>query len=119
MRWWYLLAADHAHNPPQPRVHNTDGDPLEPTTLTFTLSCRPAEAFAALRSLDISGSDAEILSDAELDADGAIQAFSIAWAKRGNRRQSASDNTILGHLEVDGRTLTGNVNSPARHSAPA
>ena len=114
LRRWYLLAADQAHNPPLPKVQNTDGDPLEPTTLTFTLSCTPAEAFAALRSLDANGSDADILSDAQLDADGAIRTFSLGWAKRSNRRQAASDNTILGHLEVDGRTLTGNVNSRRR-----
>ncbi len=114
LRRWYLLAADQAHNPPLPKLQNTDGDPLEPTTLTFTLSCTPAEAFAALRPLNINHSDAEILSDAELDTGGSIRTFSIDWTKRGNRRHAAWDNTILGHLEVDGRTLTGNVNSRRR-----
>lgn len=113
-RRWYLLAADQAHNPPPPTLQNTDGDPLEPTTLTFTLSCTPAEAFAALRTLSVVHSDAEMLADAELDADGAIRTFSIDWNKRGNKMHRAWDNTILGHLTVDGRTLTASVNSRRR-----
>lgn len=42
LRHWYLLASDQEHNPPLPTLQNTDGDPLGPTTLTFTLSCTPA-----------------------------------------------------------------------------
>jgi hypothetical protein len=114
LRRWYLLAADHLHNPPLPRLTNTDGDPVEPTILTFTLTCSPAEAFAALKSLSVTHSDDDLLSDAELDAQGALRAFSIGWSKRGNAKHASWDNTILGHLKVDGQTLTADVNSRKR-----
>ena len=115
LRRWYLLAADQERNPPPPRFTNTDGDPLAPTTLTFTLRCTPAEAFDALRTLSVTDSDeAALLANAERDAGGHLLAFSLDWTKRGNRVNKSWENTILGHLEVRGQTLSATVNSSRR-----
>jgi hypothetical protein len=117
LRRWYLLAADQERNPPPPRLINTDGDPLSPTTLTFALSCTPAEAFEALRTLNVTESDeAVLLADAEDDAQGHLSAFFIDWTKRGNRVNRSWENTILGHIEVREQTLTASVNSSRRAS---
>jgi hypothetical protein len=114
LRHWYLLAADHEHNRPLPTITNTDGEPLEPTTLTFTLKCSPAEAFAALKALDRTHTDEDQLADAELNPDGTLRAFTLGWTKPGNRRHHGLDNTVLGHLQVEGTALTAEVNSRKR-----
>lgn len=114
LRRWYLLAADQVHHPPPPRLTNTDGDALEPTILTYTLTCSPAEAFAQLKALSATHSQDELLADAELDAQGSLRAFSIDWSKRGNRVHANWDNTILGHVNVEDRILTAEVNSRKR-----
>lgn len=114
LRRWYLLAADQVHHPPPPTLTNTDGDPLEPTILTYTLACSPAEAFAQLKSLSATHSQEELLADAELDAAGSLRAFSIDWSKRGNRVHASWDNTILGHLKVEEQIMTAEVNSRKR-----
>lgn len=115
LRRWYLLAADHELNPPLPTLTNTDGDPIAPTTMHFTLQCAPEQAYAALRPLNASDADDEtLLDDAERGEDGRVQAFFLDWTKAGNRVHKDWDNTILGHLEVRGDTLTACVNSNRR-----
>lgn len=102
------------HHPAPPTIPNTDGDPLEPTVLTFTLTCSPAETFAKLKSLNVTHSQEELLADAELDAQGSLRASAVDWSKRGNRVHATWDNTTLGHLKVEDRTLTAEVNSRKR-----
>lgn len=115
LRRYYLGVADQIHHPPAPKMQNTDGDPLAPTTLHFELQCTPDDAFEALRTLSAVESDpAVLLEGAERDANGRMQAFRVDWTKPGNRLHRSWDNTILGHLEVDGRSLTASVNSRRR-----
>lgn len=115
LRRWYLFAAEHELNPPLPTVTNTDGDPLAPTTMHFALTCTPEDAYAALRSLNISDADdSELLDGAERDGSGRLQGFLLDWTKRGNRQHKDWENTILGHIEVRDSALTASVNSNRR-----
>ena len=117
LRRWYLLAADQERHPAPPKLTNTDGDPLAPTTLHFSLRCAPSDAFDALRSLNATDGDDEALLDgAERDEQGQLRGFLLDWIKVGNRVHREWDNTILGHLEVHGDVLTANVNSNRRAS---
>ena len=115
LRRAYLDMADRIRHPPPPRLQNTDGDPLAPTTLHFTLQCTPDEAFDALRSLHATAADAEAaLEDPDRDAQGRLVAFSLDWTKAGNHLHQNWDNTILGKIDVEAQALTASVNSKPR-----
>lgn len=115
LRRLYLDMADQIRHPPMPRLQNTDGEPLAPTTLHFTLQCTPDEAFEALRSLHATATDDEAgLEDPERDAQGRLVSFGLDWTKAGNRLHQTWDNTILGKIDVEGQALTADVNSKRR-----
>lgn len=115
LRRVYLDMADRIRNPPPLKLQNTDGDPLAPATLHFTLQCTPDEAFDALRSLHATAADdEEALGDPERNAQGQLIAFSLDWTKAGNRLHQSWDNTILGQIDVERQTLTAAVNSKPR-----
>ena len=115
LRRAYLDMADRIRHPPPPRLQNTDGDPLAPTTLHFTLQCTPDEAFDALRSLHATAAGPEAaLEDPDRDAQGRLVAFSLDWTKAGNHLHQNWDNTILGRIDVEARALTASVNSKPR-----
>jgi hypothetical protein len=107
----YLNIRDALHTPP--RFANTDGDPLLFHTLIFQIGS-PGVAFEALAPLAWGYSKKDLLSDAELEDDGAIRAVEFDWIKKGNRKIAAWDNTILGHIRISGQTLTADVNSKER-----
>jgi hypothetical protein len=115
LRRAYLDMADQIKHPPMPRLQNTDGDALTPTTLHFTLQCTPDEAFEALRSLHATDPDAEAaIEDPERDAQGRLVSFGLDWTKAGNRLHQSWDNTILGRIDVEGQALTAAANSKPR-----
>jgi hypothetical protein len=115
LRHWYLHAADQEHHPRLPTLVNTDGDPLALTTLNFELRCTPAEAFAALRPLDVvSPSDEDALEESGRDASGRLTSFMMYWTKRGNKKIKSWDNTHLGRITVGGSVMTAEVNSNKR-----
>lgn len=113
LRRYYLSVADQIFNPPLPTLSNTDGDPFSPTTLHYTLHCSPEDALLALRSLNLHVDDDDAIEN-RVDRRGQLRAFSIEWTKAGNTVHKNWDNTILGHIEVDGSALTANVNSNRR-----
>jgi hypothetical protein len=107
----YLDLRDTMRLPP--RLVNTDGDPILFHTLTFQVES-PQVAFAALAPMAWETTKEELLEAAELDGNGSPVRFEIEWAKKGNKMHKTWDNTILGHLKVDGRTLVAEVNSQKR-----
>jgi hypothetical protein len=115
LREAYHEIVDALHHPQLPRLTNTDGDPLEPTTLTYRLSVPAAEAIDRLRPLATLGDDVHV-SDEEVDAEGGSVSASLSWIKAGNRTQKSWDNTVLGTLRVEGAQLLVDVNSARRAS---
>jgi hypothetical protein len=111
---FYHEIVDEMMNPRLPRVQNTDGDPLAPTTLHFELRCTPAEAFDRLKELAFGWEEADLLADARPDANGAIEAVTVPWLVAGNKLHRDWDNTSLGSLEIEKRRLTVSVNSERR-----
>jgi hypothetical protein len=100
-------------NPKLPQLRNTDGDPLEMTTLTYELGLGTAEAFDRLKPLATLHD--EIHADEEThDAEGVLTGATLSWIKAGNRKNKAWDNTILGNMRLEGSRLVVEVNSAKR-----
>jgi len=114
LRKRYLELRHALHHPQLPKLTNTDGDELVPTTLRYRLHCSPREAFDALASLSVVGTPEEQLESAALDASGALTEVEITWTKRGNRQMKSWENTILGTLAISGAKLEVVVNSMKR-----
>jgi len=111
IRTQYLNIRDALRLPP--RFCNTDGDPILFHILTYRIGAANA-AFEALSSLAWGSSKEELLDNAELHADGTLRSVEIEWAKKGNRKFKAWENTILGRIRISGRSLVAEVNSKDR-----
>ena len=96
-----------------PILCNTDGNPILFCTLTFAIDS-PESAFKALAQLSLGHSKDELLQDAEFDESGRLQRIEFEWIKKGNRKIKSWDNTILGRIRIEGRTLVAEVNSAKR-----
>jgi hypothetical protein len=111
IRSLYFDIANELYNPRPPVLTNTDGDPLELTTLEFELRCSPEEAFERLRPLAGAGPADE---DRDHDDDGGLVRLEFSWVKAGNRVHKGWDNTVLGHISIEEGRLTARVNSSRR-----
>jgi len=114
LREIYFAFREEILNPRMPELQNTDGEPLQLIKLIYELKCPPREALEALASLSLSKHMDELLQDAGFDVKGELQSFKIPWLKKGNRQISSLQNTLLGHISVDGGQLTIDVNSQER-----
>ncbi len=111
IRELYFAIYANLHAPP--RLANTDGEPLSLHTLTWNIES-PEAAFAALRSLAGEREDAELLASAERDQAGGLRKVAFSWVRPGNGMHAGWDETVLGHVSIDGSRLTIEVNSQAR-----
>jgi len=109
----YLTLTQRIMDPPLPRFQNTDGEALIPHRLHFEIGSA-SRAFHALEYLSEGDTEDELLESAELDAEGQLQKVSLAWKRAGNAQFGSWDNTVLGHLDIDGGRLTAHVNSVER-----
>lgn len=93
----YHVFAERLLNPTIPKLRNTDGDELAPTSITYGLTIPIPEAFTRLLPLATLGVE-EHVSDVVEDADGVMTSAVLQWVKSGNRKMKQWDNTILGSL---------------------
>ncbi len=110
----YHDITDRLLNPAMPQLQNTDGDPLVFNKLIYGLECSPREAFNSLRQLNLTEDDESILTGAEFDPSGELRKIEFSWEKRGNKKHKEWNNTILGHIMIEGNGLTAEVNSENR-----
>ena len=113
VRRFYHEIVDAIVNPKMPTLLNTDGDPLEMTTMTYELGVATAEAFDRLRPLATLRGETHV-DDERYDAAGRIDTAVLTWLKAGNRKHKDWDNTTLGTLRLDGTRLVIEVNSARR-----
>jgi len=113
LRELYLDLMEALRNPPAQRLQNTDGDPIVFHRLSFAVPSAQG-AFEALRHLAFDETEDELLESAELDAEGQVQRMTFDWKVAGNPMHRGWENTVLGHIEIDGDRLVGNVNSAKR-----
>jgi hypothetical protein len=109
----YFQIRDALLNPTPPRLVNTDGDPVELTTLRFSLTVPVGEAYEHLLPLATISGDPHV-SDVGHDARGVMTHVEMSWLKAGNRKHASWDNTILGRLVLDPGVLVAEVNSSKR-----
>lgn len=95
-----------AHAPP-PRLQNTDGEDLVLVTDTFTITGNRAALREALLRLPLA-----TLKDDEVEGADAAE-VRIAFVRE-NRSGAALENTVLGHVTLDSRTLVVATNSRSR-----
>ena len=109
----YLEVAEQLLHPRLPELRNTDGEVLTFHKLRYDIDS-PQAAFDALKGLAEGESEDALLSVAERDEKGALRSVGFGWLKRGNAQHAHWDNTVLGHIEIDGKTLSVEVNSRER-----
>ena len=109
----YLDIMDKVLNPQLPRLHNTDGEPLEMHRLVFDIDS-PEKVLGALKSLDSGRSEEELIAATERTARGAFKSVQFNWTKAGNQLHKDWSTTIVGHVEIKGRRLVAEVNSANR-----
>lgn len=113
IRQAYHEIVDALLHPALPVLQNTDGDPLELTTLTYQLGVTVTEAVERLTPLATLRGDLHLADEAR-DAAGALRSATLTWIKAGNRKHKDWDNTTLGALRLDGSSLVVEVNSARR-----
>jgi len=113
IRQTYHEIVDRLLHPTLPVLQNTDGDPIELTTLTYEIEVPVAEAVERLTPLATLRGDVHITDEAR-DAAGALMTATLTWIKAGNRKLKDWDNTTLGTLRFGGSRLVVEVNSARR-----
>jgi hypothetical protein len=113
IRQVYHEIVDALLHPSLPVMQNTDGDPLELTTLTYELGVTVTEAVERLTPLATLRGQVHLADDA-YDPAGTLVAATLTWIKAGNRKHKDWDNTTLGTLRLDGSRLVAEVNSARR-----
>jgi Protein of unknown function (DUF2384) len=82
-------------------------------TLTFRIESAEA-ALEALTPLAGGRSREDLLEGAEFDEAGKIRNVEFEWIKKGNRKFTTWDNTILGHIRITKDSLVADLNSRKR-----
>ena len=113
IRQAYHEIVDALRHPKIPVMQNTDGDPLELTTLTYELGIPAAEAVERLTPLATLRNEVHVADEA-YDTTGALCSATLTWIKAGNRKMKDWDNTTLGTLRVNESRLVVEVNSARR-----
>lgn len=116
LRGLYYDIREELNNPVPPHLENTDGDPLQLTKLHYVLQCAPDEALDALATLSLCSVDA-LLDNGEFDGRGELVSIQFPWLKKGNQVHTSWENTVMGHINIDGDRLTIDVNSQERADA--
>lgn len=111
IRELYLYLYIKLSTPPQ--LVNTDGEQLCFHELYFDINS-PQTAFNRLKNLAVIMNEEELLSEAQFDKNGHVQKIEFSWLKKGNLRMKSWENTVLGHIKIEDKRLTVNVNSKKR-----
>lgn len=98
----------------RPGLCNTDGDKLSFHTLKYTISS-PQKVFDALKGLTNGfAEEGDLLEEAEYDSNGILRKVEIPWLLPANEKHAGMENTVHGHLFIDGSKMTCEVNSAQR-----
>ncbi len=109
--FWDLY--DAVTNPPMPILTNTDGHLMIPHKMTFSIS-NIDEAFESLHSLDFKDSKEDLLANAKFLKNGKLKSVKFPWLIKGNKKNQHWDNTVFGHIRLEGNKMIVEVNSKER-----
>ncbi len=113
----YYQIREQLFNPVLPELQNTDGDPLQLSKLYYRLKCTPREGLDALATLALVENADELRHEGTFDEQGELVSIEFSWLKKGNKKHNEWENTILGHIVINGDQLTIDVNSQKRANA--
>ncbi len=74
----------------------------------------PNETFETLHKLSFNETKEELLEQAKLDKKGDVISVEFPWLKKGNKKHKGWDNTVLGHIHINKKKMTVDVNSKER-----
>ena len=114
LRTMYYDIQEALLNPALPQLHNTDGEVMQFTKLYYTLTCTPRQALNTLVTLSLAEDADEFLQEGKCDEHGELVSIEFPWLKKGNPTHASWDNTVMGHIAIDGNLLTIDVNSQER-----
>lgn len=111
IREFYFAMERGLHTPPE--LCNTDGHAMELHRLVYEISSAD-EVFDKVYDLCVTMTPDEMGSMAERDASGKITHMEFPWDRQGNAKHAGMPNTVLGHLTIETKRLTAEVNSAER-----
>ncbi|GJL49539.1 MAG: hypothetical protein NPIRA01_07660 [Nitrospirales bacterium] len=114
LRTMYYDIREELSHPSLPQLHNTDGDYLQLTKLSYTLTCTPRQALDALITLSMIEDADELAQDGNQDERGDLVSIEFPWLKKGGQQHASWDNTVMGHIVINHDQLTIEVNSQER-----
>ena len=109
----YQAIRDYIINPPNPVLTNTDGHLFVPHKMIFDI-IDPKITFDALCKLCFNETKEDLLAQASFKKNGELKFIEFPWLKKGNKKHKSWDNTVLGHIKIEGHKLTVEVNSQER-----
>lgn len=114
----YHRIAAEIRSPASPILQNTDGEDIAPQRLVYDLPCTPREALDKLATLCNGETSDQLLvsMDSEFDRSGELETISFPWLVK-RPAGAMLDNTVNGHLFIDGQMLVIEVNSHERAEA--
>jgi len=114
LREIYYDLLEELHNPVLPQLHNTDGEPLQPTKLSYQLTCSPQETLEALATLSLLYDADELTHEGVFNKQGHLESIEFDWLKKGNQQNTGWNNTVMGHIVIKKDQMTIEVNSQER-----
>lgn len=105
---------DFAYNRPMPTLTNTDEELFQPTTTYFKLLLSPEAALKKILPMTLAENHDLFLEEAEKNKDGTIQSIDCPWLKKGNKKNTSWETTVLGHMTMKPKKLILETNSTER-----
>jgi hypothetical protein len=98
---------------PWSKMTNMDGEALSFRTVYYDIKS-PGRAFDALCTLCAHSSRGELISEAEFDEQGRFVGAEFPWSQAVFYGPESRENIVMGHIYINGRSLTVEVNSEER-----
>ena len=114
LRTMYYDIQESLSNPALPQLRNTDGDEMQFTKMSYTLTCSPRQAFDALLPLSLEENAEMFIQEGNCNEAGELVSIEFPWLKKGNEQHVNWEVTVLGHLTINEDLLTVDVNSQER-----
>jgi len=113
VRETYLNIRDSLYAPPPTLQHGWGPARISHAEL-FHIESAEAASLRPWPPLALTRTVEDLLEEAEFDHAGKAQSCDFRWLKKGNRKISTWDHTIMGSIRISANSLTGEVNSAKR-----
>lgn len=104
---------EELHNPKTPTLQNTDGHLMIPHKLIYEIDSID-QMFEILHPLCFQSSRAELLEGSKMTKEGELISIEFPWLAKGNKQNKGWSNTVFGHISLEQRKMTVEVNSKER-----